>query len=145
FVRNLFVMFFHGRWLCCFLILAWLCTFPASADEPLDARVKQLIVSIAPDWNSSQGRLQLFEREVGGDWKAASDAWPVLYGRNGLAWGRGIKGQDESGVHKTERDKRAPAGIFEIGKIYGYEAKLPAGGDYPFHQVTDADMWSDDP
>ncbi len=40
---------------------------------------------------------------------------------------------------------RAPAGIFEIGEVFGYEAKLPPGGDYPYHQVTEADVWSDDP
>jgi L,D-peptidoglycan transpeptidase YkuD (ErfK/YbiS/YcfS/YnhG family) len=69
----------------------------------------------------------------------------VLYGKNGLAWGTGIAGQDESGLRKKERDGRAPAGIFRIGKIYTYDAQLPPGSDYPFHQVSEADIWSDDP
>lgn len=128
------------------LLLLFLSLAAAAARaDGLGPQVRQLIVSIAPGWDSSQGRLQLFERGEGGEWKAASPAWPVLYGRNGLAWGRGIKGQDEPGTHKIERDKRAPAGIFEIGKVFGYEPRLPAGADYPFHQVTDADLWSDDP
>ncbi|HEY4638371.1 MAG TPA: L,D-transpeptidase family protein, partial [Candidatus Udaeobacter sp.] len=38
-----------------------------------------------------------------------------------------------------------PAGIFEIGQVFGYDAHLPTGADYPYHQVTDADIWSDDP
>ena len=46
--------------------------------------VSQMVLSIAPDWNSSKGRLQLFQRE-GKGWKAVSPAVPVLYGRNGLA------------------------------------------------------------
>jgi L,D-peptidoglycan transpeptidase YkuD (ErfK/YbiS/YcfS/YnhG family) len=104
----------------------------------------QLIVAIAPDWNSMRGKMQLFERSNGG-WTAAASPVPVLFGKNGLAWGSGIAGQDESGLHKKERDGRAPAGIFAIGKVFGYDAKLPPGGDYPYHQVTEGDIWSDDP
>ncbi len=44
-------------------------------------------------------------------------AWPVLFGKDGLAWGRGVAGQDEPGLHKVEKDKRAPAGIFKIGEV----------------------------
>ncbi len=119
--------------------------FPLLANAGvLDPGVKQLVVSIAMGWDSDQGRLQLFERD-GGEWRAVSDAWPVLYGKNGLAWGRGVAGADEAGLKKMERDKRAPAGIFEIGKVFGYEPKLPAGANYPYRQVTEADVWSDDP
>jgi L,D-peptidoglycan transpeptidase YkuD (ErfK/YbiS/YcfS/YnhG family) len=114
--------------------------------DALDKNVRQLVVAIAPDWNSSSGKMMRFERDAkGGAWIAQSDAVPVLFGKNGLAWGRGVRGHDEAGLKKIERDKRAPAGIFEIGKIYTYDAKLPDGADYPFHQVTDADVWSDDP
>ena len=69
---------------------------------------------------------------------------PVLFGKNGLAWGRGLAGQDESGLRKKERDGRAPAGVFRIGKIYTYDPALPAGAKFPFHQVTKADAWIDD-
>jgi L,D-peptidoglycan transpeptidase YkuD (ErfK/YbiS/YcfS/YnhG family) len=68
----------------------------------------------------------------------------VLYGKNGLAWGRGVLGTDEAGLHKAEHDGRAPAGVFKIGAIYTYDAKLPEGADYPFHQVTANDAWVDD-
>ena len=105
----------------------------------------QLIFAIAPDWNSAHGKLQLFERARGGAWKAVTAEVPVLFGKNGTAWGTGVAGQGEPGLHKKERDGRAPAGVFQIGKIYTYDAQLPPGGDYPFHQVTEADIWSDDP
>src|SRR3954468_16296774 len=104
----------------------------------------QLIVGLAPDWNSMHGKLQLFERNAGNDWTAVSQPVPVLFGKNGLAWGSGLAGQDESGLHKTERDGRAPAGVFRIGKIYTYDAQLPPGADFPFRQVTTADAWVDD-
>ncbi|HYY13291.1 MAG TPA: L,D-transpeptidase family protein [Chthoniobacterales bacterium] len=105
----------------------------------------QLIVGLAPDWNSIRGTLQRFERAGGGEWHPISSSVPVLFGKSGLAWGIGIVGQDEPGLHKAERDGRAPAGIFELGEVFGYDAKLPPGGNYPYHQVTEADIWSDDP
>lgn len=105
----------------------------------------QLIVGIAPDWNSIHGKLRLFERDnARAPWRPVSPATSVLFGKTGLAWGSGISGQDEQGLRKTERDGRAPAGIFRMGKIYTYDAQLPAGADYPFHQVTRADAWVDD-
>lgn len=106
--------------------------------------VKQLIVSIAPDWNSSQGQLQMFQRD-GLGWRAVSPAVPVLYGKHGLAWGVGVRGQDEPGLKKQERDGRAPAGLFKIGTIYTYDRALPAGSDFPFHTIGKFDAWPDDP
>jgi L,D-peptidoglycan transpeptidase YkuD (ErfK/YbiS/YcfS/YnhG family) len=104
----------------------------------------QLIVGIAPNWNSMRGHLQRFERIPGGNWSPIAPAVPVLFGKSGVAWGSGLAGQNENGLRKAERDGRAPAGIFRIGKIYTYDAQLPVGSDYPFHQVTTADAWSDD-
>jgi len=115
---------------------------PMRADS-LDPRVQQLVVSLASDWNSATGKLQMFERDATG-WKAVSAPVPVLYGKNGLAWGRGVLGTGEPGPHKVERDRRAPAGVFKIGKIYTYDAKLPDGADYPFHRITANDAWVDD-
>lgn len=89
------------------------------------------------------GRLQCFERR-GDEWTAATTAWPVLYGKNGLAWGRGVAGNSGVGLQKVERDGRAPAGIFEVGKIYTYDRSLPDGARFPFHTVTRADAWVDD-
>ena len=97
---------------------------PATALEP---EVRQVVVGISPDWNSMHGRLQCFERTAGGPWKPSLGPIPVLFGKNGLAWGRGIEGASEPGTHKAERDGRAPAGVFEIGKVYTYDPALPAG------------------
>ena len=104
----------------------------------------QLILGLAPSWDSMRGQLQLFDRAGTGPWRPISPSVPVLFGKHGLAWGTGVAGQEEPGLHKTERDGRAPAGIFRIGKIYTYDAQLPPGSDYPFHQVTTADAWIDD-
>jgi L,D-peptidoglycan transpeptidase YkuD (ErfK/YbiS/YcfS/YnhG family) len=125
------------------LAVAWIASSAYAAGVPDDCT--QLIVGLAPDWDSSHGQLRLFERAAGGNWTPISHQVPILLGKSGLAWGIGVAGQDEPGLHKKERDGRAPAGIFRLGKVYTYEAQLPPGGDYPFHQVTEADLWSDDP
>jgi L,D-peptidoglycan transpeptidase YkuD (ErfK/YbiS/YcfS/YnhG family) len=107
--------------------------------------VSQLIVSIAPTWNDRSGLLQCFERRGKGQWQAALPPWPVLYGKNGLAWGRGVLVGNGSGpAPKQEKDGRAPAGVFRLGTIYTYDSALPAGAKYPFHTVTRADAWIDD-
>lgn len=104
---------------------------------------EQLIAGIASDWNDTAGSLYLFDRS-GSVWKLVSGPWPVLFGRSGLAWGRGVASAS-GGPVKTEKDRRAPAGIFKIGKIYTYDAALPDGSDYPFRQLGRGDAWIDDP
>jgi L,D-peptidoglycan transpeptidase YkuD (ErfK/YbiS/YcfS/YnhG family) len=104
---------------------------------------RQIVVATAPSWDAFEGSAQRFER-AGGGWKAAGNPWAVLYGKRGLAWGSGVHGQEEKGLHKVENDGRAPAGVFRIGTIYTYDRALPPGSDYPFHTVTAADAWIDD-
>ncbi len=122
-----------------FLLLA-----PILPVHALDRSVTQLAVSIAPGWDAPSGAMQLFERS-GRGWKAVSAPMTVRYGKKGLAWGRGELGTGEPGRHKVERDQRAPAGVFRIGTIYTYDRALPDGARYPFHTITEADAWIDDP
>jgi len=116
----------------------------ASCGFSLSPSTQQLVVSIAPGWDSPTGHLQLFSRD-GKQWRADSAPIRVLYGKDGLAWGRGEFGTDESGLHKVEHDHRAPAGVFKIGTIYTYDKSLPPGANYPFYTFTARDAWVDDP
>ena len=120
-------------------LLSPITSFAADLDDS-----RQLVVGIAPGWDSSSGQIQRFERN-GREWKAVGKPIAVLFGRQGLAWGRGLRGTDEPGTHKAEKDWCAPAGLFRIGTIYTYDRALPEGSDYPFHTVTEADAWVDDP
>jgi L,D-peptidoglycan transpeptidase YkuD (ErfK/YbiS/YcfS/YnhG family) len=131
----------YGRF-CTSLIALFITSNGYAAALPDDCA--QLIVALAPDWSSVHGRLYLLQK-VEGKWQTHAGPIPVLFGRNGLAWGSGIAGQDEPGLRKHERDGRAPAGIFRIGEVFTYDETLPPGANYPYHQVTDADVWSDDP
>jgi L,D-peptidoglycan transpeptidase YkuD (ErfK/YbiS/YcfS/YnhG family) len=129
---------FDWFWMAILLSLA-----PAAVGaDRLDPETGQLIVGIAPGWDSMHGRLWRLDRR-GADWEPAGPPVPVLFGKHGLAWGRGeIEGRD--GPVKVERDGRAPAGVFRLGTIYTYDESLPAGATYPYHTVGPADAWVDD-
>ena len=129
----------------CAVLLVLVLGAQPSSGQVVGGEVGQLIVSVAPDWNSMRGEMRTFERAPDGTWRPAAAGAPVLFGKNGLAWGRGLAGTDEPGQHKKERDGRAPAGVFKLGKVYTYDEALPPGSDFPFHQVTTADAWVDDP
>ncbi|MBS1144884.1 MAG: hypothetical protein H6R14_2290 [Proteobacteria bacterium] len=103
------------------------------SDCPALASSGQLLLVVAPDWNSPSGVLCCFER--GADWQAAFPPIPVSLGKSGLAWGRGLHADDNPvGPKKREGDGRAPAGIFAITALFGaapadsplaHAAKLP--------------------
>ena len=113
------------------------------AEEEVSPSVTQLIIGIAPSWDSMNGHLQRFDRTAQG-WRAAGAPVPVLFGKSGLAWGRGLINGTTPGPVKMEHDHRAPAGVFRLGTIYTYDQSLPGGANYPFHTVGPGDAWVDD-
>lgn len=130
-------MRYFKRWLvlaslACFGSIAWAAGIPGEA--------RQLIVSTAESWDSSRGQLQRYAR-VGGQWQPVGAPIQVLFGKNGLAWGVGVSGQEQHGRQKVEGDQRAPAGVFALGRAFGDAPALPFRSNYPYHQVTAADAW----
>lgn len=118
----------------------------AKAQVPDSAR--QLIVAIAPSWSSHRATLHCWERSnVHSPWTPVPGlSWPVLLGKNGMAWGRGpFVPSNPSIPWKVEKDGRAPAGIFQLGRIYGEAPTPPAGVRWPYLQIGRWDAWVDDP
>jgi L,D-peptidoglycan transpeptidase YkuD (ErfK/YbiS/YcfS/YnhG family) len=115
----------------------------SDAQDRLSPSVTQVIVGISQTWDSMNGRLQRFDKTPEG-WRAAGQPVPVLFGKSGLAWGRGLITRQDQEPAKMEHDHRAPAGVFRIGMIYTYDRSLPPGADYPFHTVGEGDAWVDD-
>lgn len=136
------------RWAFFFWLFPWVSILTASPfpDEGrLGFGAKQMIVCLADTTVSFEGTLQLFHRDGAGSWQPDGQPWPVLFGKGGLAWGRGLN-PPQPGLQKVGGDHRNPAGLFKIGFILGYAPNLPDGAKgWPYHQVTDRDAWIDDP
>lgn len=129
----------------CLAILLSVCSVKAQEIAKLPSipkGYKQAILVTSKNWDSSHGTLQILAREDG-VWEYVGGAIPVSLGQNGLAWGRGLHA-DELGLQKKEGDRRAPAGIFEIGTGFGYAAKAPEGVKITYKQATDRDYFIDD-
>src|SRR5947199_4348263 len=71
----------------------------------------QLIVALAPDWNSVHGRLYLLQK-AGGKWRAQAGPVPVLFGKNGLAWGSGIAARASRACENTSAMAGRPPALF---------------------------------
>lgn len=131
-----------------FLVSACLAASAASQEaRQLPEDCGQLIVAIAKNWESDRARMWCFNRTDKGWTLAFAEPTDVLLGRTGLAWGRGALPIPESlsGATKKEGDRKTPAGVFAIGKMFGYPDKLPDGSKFTYRQVSRWDAWVDDP
>ena len=91
------------------------------AANPL-RRSRQCIVVVAANWNSTTGVLRAFERpDARADWKMRGAEIPVVLGKKGLGWGRGVINPGPgSAPRKIEGDNKVAAGVFRLGPVFGY-------------------------
>lgn len=111
----------------------------AAAEDTVVGRSDQMILVIAPDWDSATARLRRFVR-VEGKWKPMETAVPVVIGKSGSAWGLGLH-SSQPGPQKREGDGRAPAGIFAIGPAFGYAASQSTA--LPYQAMSSQDFCID--
>jgi L,D-peptidoglycan transpeptidase YkuD (ErfK/YbiS/YcfS/YnhG family) len=133
------------RYLLLLPILTVLVVPKAEARLPDDC--EQVLVGIAPNWNSSYVTLTMYEKKGFGKkaWKAQGPSWKGRLGRSGLVWGRGIHPRVPDNIRtKREGDGRAPAGIFQLGGAYGYAPSVKKSPLLPYRQITTRDMWYED-
>jgi len=108
------------------LLIASAMVAPA-APSPL-RRSRQCIVVVAAGWNSKTGVLRAFERAgPKSAWRVRGPEIPVVLGKKGLGWGRGLVDVQTSDPRKIEGDNKAPAGIFRLGPAFGYAPGRAAG------------------
>lgn len=106
------------------------------AAPPALRQARQLVLVVAPDWDSPRGQLQAFERDAQG-WRAHGRRFDVALGRNGSAWGLGLHPAQADGPQKREGDGRSPAGIFTIGEAFGYAQRIDSALPYqPMQQSS---------
>jgi L,D-peptidoglycan transpeptidase YkuD (ErfK/YbiS/YcfS/YnhG family) len=98
---------------------------PPQAKVPF-AESLQVIVVTTPEWSATQGKARLFERKDGkSKWTAVGDEFPVVVGRNGLAWSRDTA-PEKATEFKVEGDGKAPAGMFPLTFAFGSGTKPDA-------------------
>lgn len=110
----------HARALAIGAGLLWLT--PALHAEPptLLQSARQLILVVTPDWNTVQGELRRFERPAPGQsWQPVGTAGTIVVGKNGTAWDP-LATPAVAGPTKQEGDGRSPAGVFSLGRAFGF-------------------------
>ena len=81
------------------------------APPALTPGARQLVVVRTADWNATTGWLRRYERTPDRPWLAVGDSIPIVVGRTGLAWGRGVRATPEPGEpDKRVGDGKSPGG-----------------------------------
>ena len=121
-------------------LLLWLTSNANAALAP-----QKLVVVVTADWGNHCGRLFAFDYQRK-EWQQAF-AFPVVVGKNGLGWGRGLWISPRPGEPvKKEGDGKAPAGCFDIRQcLYGYAVRPPWRFSWPYVQLTANWVGVDDP
>lgn len=138
-------------WHVALLLLLSACNF--SANPPPQATIplresRQCLLVVTPSWVSSSGVLTAFERgQDGTTWFQHGRKIPVVVGKNGLAWGRGLaRVRGFRGPVKQEGDQRAPAGVFRLSSVFGYASAVATGSvKLPYVALTSQSEAIDDP
>lgn len=93
----------------------------ASTCPPELKTATRLLLVTTPSFNTFKGSVVTYSRNTPkADWKPSGSRKPIVVGRKGLAWGWTSGDFAKPGEPiKREGDKRAPAGIFAIGKPFG--------------------------
>ena len=104
----------------------------------------QAIVVTTKDWKAAQGKAQIFERaNTKSEWKTVSESFPVVVGKNGLAWSDDARMMAETEPHKVEGDGKAPAGIFNLTSAFG-SMNEPEFVKLPFTKLEESTECVDD-
>jgi D-alanyl-D-alanine dipeptidase len=93
--------------------------------QPVDFNTRfqtnQLIVVTTDSWNKIEGRMSVYEYK-GNYWEPVFTQIPIVTGRSGMAWGRGLHKEElNRGKLKSEGDGNSPAGIFQLSGLFGYD------------------------
>jgi len=104
---------------------------------------RRLVLVTAETMATSAATAQLFERATAADaWRPLGSAEPALLGRAGMAWGYGFHHLRQDGEPtKVEGDKRTPAGIYGIGKSFGFSSSERPG----YIKIAEDTVCVDDP
>lgn len=123
----------------------WVQAAPEASLTPLwTQNAQQLLLIVAPQWTSVSAQLQRYQRvDAHSRWEPVGTPMPVVLGRKGLGWGRGLfAASDTNGDARHEGDERSPAGIFALGTAFGLDSPAQAqaelGLKMPYLPLSDS-------
>jgi D-alanyl-D-alanine dipeptidase len=125
-----------------------ICACPLTGAEAPDflRGSQQYIVVTTPSWSAQAGRLAMFEQKGDKIWRQRESPIPVVVGKAGLAWGRGLMHTPAPpGPIKVEGDNRAPAGIFRLRFVFGYAPPRKVRIRMPYLGLSENIVAIDDP
>lgn len=123
-----------------FLLLFATATVPAFE---IPAESRQCLVGKAASWDSSYVTLTWYEKGPAG-WARKGSPWKGRLGKNGLVWGKGLHPVPQGVRTKKEGDRRAPAGVFDLGGAWGYAPTIKKSPNLSYVQVTSRSLWYED-
>lgn len=94
----------------------------------IPAHSRQMLMVLTENWKAVPAKIQRYERSgVNQPWTPVGQQIQAVVGRNGMGWGRGLhRHEDTNGDYRVEFDKRAPAGIFSLGEVFGIATETQA-------------------
>jgi len=106
-----------------------------SCPAPLQ-KAQRLLLVTAASMNATAATLHLFERDApNAPWRAVGDGEPALIGKAGMGWSHFFRHLARPGEPiKVEGDKRAPAGVYAVGRGFG---TLPSSRPNYLHVTPD--------
>lgn len=118
----------------------------AAAPPPLLSAARQLVLVVTPGWDEVQGELRRFERRGAGQaWQGVGNASTIVVGKSGMAWDP-LAEPVVPGPQKREGDGRSPAGVFRVGRAFGFApAAEAAWTKLPYLPVVEGIECVDDP
>jgi L,D-peptidoglycan transpeptidase YkuD (ErfK/YbiS/YcfS/YnhG family) len=107
---------------------------------------RQLILVVTPDWNAVRGELRRFERDGTGEpGRSVGAPGTIVVGKSGTAWDPLVT-PAVPGPTKAEGDGRSPAGVFSLGRAFGYAPSSDAAWlRLPYLPVVEGIECVDDP
>ena len=119
-----------------------------STREPptLLGEAQQLILVVTPDWDTVQGHCDASNGPPPvSDWRPVGEVGTVVVGKNGIAWDP-LDTPVVPGPTKAEGDGRSPAGVFPLGKAFGFATAAEASWlKLPYLPIVEGIECVDDP
>lgn len=108
--------------------------FGKSSIKEIIENSSQLIITVGENENSFRARTHLYEK-INGVWTPVKKDIPSVLGKNGMASGLGAMSFALKNI-KKEGDKKTPAGVFDLGPLYGKYPKKFFHGQWPYTTVS---------